>query len=95
MENTWERCHSGSDAGGSEPISFGYYSPDTLPLSFRRLAEANATKLSSYDKTSSFCLTKMSICAILNDGNFLVNFKPGKYVRKMIFSQPHRRHERK
>lgn len=65
----WERCYSGGDAGGSEPISFGYYSPDALPLSFRRLARANATKLSSCDKTPSLCLTNMSICAMLNDRN--------------------------
>ena len=51
---------------------------------------ARATRLGSCDKhPAAYCYDrKVDVCLCMrNDRNVMVNFKPGEYMRKILFSQ--------
>ena len=57
-----------------EPMTF--FSPDALPLSYRRLVGAKATKLASCEKHLAYCLDwNVDMCFLneANDRNLMVN----------------------
>ena len=103
--NHWERCflsqwrrRLGRQIASTPNRSRTYdpllTSPDALPLSYRRLVGAKATKLGS-----TSCIPLGLECRYVHTRNdrdaVMVNFKSDPYMRKMFISQWHRRLGRK